>query len=274
MALAQAQLTAAYLEKKRPGTVCEQVVVETRGDKHRDWSLEKQGGTGLFTAEVEQAVREGRADLAVHSAKDMPSRNPVGMAIAGYLPRASARDVMVVREGVDTPVAIATSSPRRRAQAKKLFPTVVWSTIRGNVETRLGKIARGDADATFLAQAGLSRLRIADYEGVRFEPMMFDDMVPAGGQGAVALQVCERHVGLYQDLFCEQTRHAVEIERRFLARLGVGCHTAFGVHWADDKLWIFHDRFETSMCQSFEATDPIEIDAAIDAIIQAFKLNT
>ena len=273
LALAQANMAVDYLAKALPEVSFELVEIQTRGDTHTQWSLEKEGGTGLFTAEVERAVSEGQADIAVHSAKDMPSRDSVEMPVAGYLPRANAQDVLVIREELEKPVFIATSSPRRRAQAKPLYPTAVWSEIRGNVHTRLKKIAEGKADATFLAAAGLSRLGIIEYPGVRFEPIAINKMVPAGGQGAVALQTRKSDALRFQSLLCERTRRAVEIERRFLARLGVGCHTAFGVHWVDGDIWIYSKHLEKPVLKAFPHTEPIEIDSAIDALVEELDLK-
>src|SRR5690606_14214241 len=115
---------------------------------------------GLFTKELEEALLEGKADIAIHSAKDLPTDQPKGLALIGFLPRASPHDVLVLREGVKVPTLLASSSPRRREQAKRMFPHVVWKEIRGNVDTRLKKIAAGQADGTFLAEAGLQRLHI------------------------------------------------------------------------------------------------------------------
>ena len=132
----------------------------TTGDRQREWSLEKKGGKGLFTKELEDALLEKRADLAVHSAKDLPSEMPEGLSIAGFLPRESPEDVLVLKDGIDAPARIATGSPRRRVQLRFLYPQVEFIEIRGNVDTRLAKIADGYADATVLAAAGLNRLGI------------------------------------------------------------------------------------------------------------------
>src|SRR3954462_6291226 len=118
LALVQAELVAARLMAAIPGAQCELLKVVTTGDKQADWSLSKQGGKGLFTAELEQAMLRREADAAVHSCKDLPGENTPGLAVAGYLPRADVRDVLVLREGVAHPAKIATGSPRRQMQIR------------------------------------------------------------------------------------------------------------------------------------------------------------
>ncbi|MDA9961897.1 hydroxymethylbilane synthase, partial [Opitutales bacterium] len=140
LALKQAELAVEAL-KAGMGAEVELLPLSTTGDRQLEWSLEQEGGKGLFTKELETALLEGRADLAVHSAKDMPTDMPTGLALAGYLPREDPRDMLVFREGVDVPRVIATGSPRRRSQLSERFPEVEWKEIRGNVGTRLRKIA-------------------------------------------------------------------------------------------------------------------------------------
>src|ERR1051326_2064447 len=137
------------------GVETELLKIVTTGDRQAEWSLENKGGKGLFTGELEAALIRGDADVAVHSTKDLPGEMAAGLVIAGYLPRADTRDVLVVRADVSSPKTIATGSPRRRLQLAKLFPGLVFSEIRGNVDTRLKKIAEQHvADGTVLAAAG------------------------------------------------------------------------------------------------------------------------
>jgi hydroxymethylbilane synthase len=178
----------------------------------------------------------------VHSTKDLPGDMPPGLEIAGYLPRADARDVLVIREGLEAPQSIATGSPRRRLQIGMLFPDVQFTEIRGNVDTRLRKIGQDRvADATLLAAAGLQRLGIGGWEGVEFHPLGFEHMVPAVGQAAIGVQCRAGEGAALAAVFDERTKRAVEVERAFQAELGGGCHTAFGVHATDDTLWFFHE---------------------------------
>ena len=229
--------------RRTTGDEVELVKMVTTGDKQAAWSLEKQGGKGLFTKELEDALLNGTADIAVHSAKDLPGEQPEGLAILGYLPRADPRDVLIVRKGVDVPKTIATSSPRRRLQLSMLYPDAEFTEIRGNVDTRLRKI--GDdhvADATVLAAAGMQRLGIADWPGVEMRVLGFETMVPAVGQAAIAIQSRATDLPRLRACFDIETERAVNLERAFQFALGGGCQTALGVHLRTDTLWFFHDQ--------------------------------
>lgn len=238
--MAQTRLAQARLQAALPGTLFRIEKMVTTGDRQREWSLEEQGGKGLFTKELEDALLEGRADIAVHSAKDLPSDMPRGLALAGFLPREDCADVLILRDGVDGPSVVATGSPRRRAQLRYLYPKAEFIEIRGNVDTRLGKIANGYADATVLARAGLNRLGIFEWPGVSFRALSLDECVPAVGQAAVAIQCRVEDVDTYRPHLDESTRVAVELERAFLARLGGGCQVAFAVNYVDGVLRVYH----------------------------------
>jgi hydroxymethylbilane synthase len=242
LALAQAQLTAARLAGQFPGAECVLLKVVTTGDRKLEWSLEKQGGKGLFTAELEQALLGGEADLAVHSSKDLPNESGNGLVIAGYLPREDPRDVLVVRNGVAVPHLIATSSPRRRLQISLKFPGAIFTEIRGNVDTRLKKIAGGAADATVLAAAGMKRLGIASWPDLDFRPLEFDAMVPAVGQGAIALQCRAADAARFAAAFDPATERQLGLERALQGRVGGGCQLAFAAHATAGKLYFFHER--------------------------------
>ncbi len=241
LALVQTQLVAQHLTGAL-GVICELLPLVSTGDRQAEWSLEKQGGKGLFTAELELALLEGRADVAIHSAKDLPGEMPAGLALAGYMPRADVRDVLVRRNGGATPAVIATGSPRRRAQLAKLFPSATYIEIRGNVDTRLNKIANGAADATVLAAAGLERLQIAAWPGLEFQPLSLDQMVPAIGQGAIAIQCRASDVEKYAGVFHPETAQAVTFERALQAALGAGCHTASAANLQRRRLTFFDER--------------------------------
>lgn len=255
LALKQAELTAAFLGE-RMGRPCELLPLTTTGDERRDWSLEKEGGKGLFTKELESALLEGRADVAVHSAKDLPADMVEGLAIAAFLPRADPRDVWVVSERMEAggmPRRIATGSPRRRAQLRRCFSGAEFCELRGNVHTRLEKIAGGFADGTVLAAAGLARLGIEEHFGLRFDVLPLSTVVPAAGQGAIALQTRAADAPAFAAVSDAATTFAVTVERAVLARLGGGCQVAVGIHWDSGKLWIFDEtrgglkRFDVSM---------------------------
>ena len=240
LALKQAELAASAL-RQNLGAEVETLSLSTTGDQQLEWSLEQQGGKGLFTKELEVALLEGRADVAVHSAKDLPTELPDGLVLAGYLPREDPRDVFVVREDLAEPKVIASGSPRRRSQLASRFPDAEWKEIRGNVGTRLRKIAEDhEADATILAAAGLSRLGIETFAGLRFEPFSVEEMIPAPGQAAIALQVREADAERFKSACDVATAEAVDLERAVLESLGGGCQVAIGVHRHENRLFIFH----------------------------------
>ena len=241
LALAQTEMVAAHL-RNQLGVETELLKIVTTGDKQTEWSLEKRGGKGLFTSELEAALQRGEADVAVHSTKDLPGDMPEGLAIGGYLPRADARDVLVLHAGIETPRTIATSSPRRRLQVKALFPDSEFTEIRGNVDTRLRKIGELHvADATILAAAGMKRLGIDEWPGVELAPLSFDQMVPAVGQAAIAIQCRETDAAKFAAIFDAPTMRGVTLERAFQTALGGGCHTAFAAHASGDTLYLFHE---------------------------------
>ncbi len=242
LALAQAKLVAERLRAHFPDAACELLKVVTTGDRRREWSLEKQGGKGLFTAELEQALLRGAAHVAVHSAKDLPNELTNGLVIAGYLPREDPRDVLLLRAGVRTPLSIATSSPRRRLQIARMYPGAAFTEIRGNVDTRLKKIAAGAADATVLAAAGLKRLGIESWPGVEFRFLDFKQMVPAVGQGAIALQCRAEDASFLAPALDAATARQLALERLLQGRLGGGCQLAFAAHATVDTLYVFHEK--------------------------------
>ena len=242
LALAQSNMVAALLSRAL-GTEVELLKIVTAGDRQTEWSLEKKGGKGLFTSELEHKLIEGGADIAVHSSKDLPGEMPAGLAIAGYLPREDTRDVLVIREELTAPRKIATGSPRRRLQIAALFPGVEFCEIRGNVDTRLKKIAEQHlADATILAAAGMKRLGITSWPGLRFTPLAHTEMVPAVGQGAIAIQCRVADAARFAPYFDAATARAVVVERAFQNQLGGGCHTAFGAHATPGTLYFFHEK--------------------------------
>lgn len=241
LALAQTEMVAAHL-RQTLGVETELLKMVTTGDKQTDWSLEKKGGKGLFTSELELALQRGDADVAVHSTKDLPGEITPELAVAGYLPREDPRDVLVLHAGVTSPKTIATSSPRRRLQIAKLYPEAQFTEIRGNVDTRLRKIGTDHvADSTILAAAGLNRLKIGNWPGVEFHALGFDTMVPAVGQAAIAIQCRAADVAQFRPVFDAKTFRAVSLERAFQAALGGGCHTAFAAHAAAETLYLFHE---------------------------------
>ncbi len=235
LALMQTVLVRERLLAGDPSRI---VVFSTRvaeGDLRLDVSLEQSGGSGLFTGGLERMLVEEACDGAVHSAKDLPTTLGVGLSVAAYPERADPRDVLVLRDGVGSePQKILTGSPRRRAQLKTLFRRAVFAEIRGNVETRLKRIAEGRGDATVLAKAGLDRLGITEWPGLRFRTLEVEEMVPAPGQGAIAVEARNGDLGRFASIDDPAVRMAVELEKFFLLRMGGGCHSAEGA-FADER---------------------------------------
>lgn len=271
LALIQARAVLRHLQAAFPEELFEALPLSTQVDERLNWSLEKRGGIGLFTKELEEALLDGRATLAVHSAKDLPTKFQADLCIAGYLPRAKANDVLVRRSGSSTLKTIASGSPRRRAQLSLLEKQAEWTVIRGNVETRLRKIAAGEADATLLAAAGLERLGITAFEGLVFEELPIAQMVPAPGQAAIAIQCREADLPRYESLFCETTRRAVSLERAFLSRLGSGCQTPVGAYYADGVFHVFHPKAGYAAFE-VQADAPGGSDSVIDRVFLELKL--
>ena len=272
LALVQAEMVAARLREKIPGAECALLKIVTTGDKQTDWSLNKQGGKGLFTAELEQALLRGEATVAVHSCKDLPGEITPGLVVAGFLPREDVRDVLVLRAGVTTPATIATSSPRRQLQSGKLFPAARFTEIRGNVDTRLKKIAAGAADATILAAAGLKRLGITNWPGVVFRPLNLGESVPAVGQGAIAVQCRVEDSLPIAAALDAATARTVNIERALQAAVGAGCQLAFAAHVAGDTLYFFHEQTGTRTLP-VAAADYAQPAAAAKRLLQALNFH-
>jgi hydroxymethylbilane synthase len=270
LALAQARLVVNHLGARFPDTEFALLEMVTTGDRQRDWSLEKQGGKGLFTGELERALIHGEADLAVHSGKDLPTDLGEGLVLAGFLAREVAHDVLILPENGEPLSEIATSSPRRRTQLARRYPGASFVEIRGNVETRLRKVAEGEVGATVLAAAGLLRLGVESFPGTRFEPISIEDCVPAAGQAAIAVQCRGSEVDRFSPHFHSGTGIAVGLERILLRAMEGGCQTAFAVHYALGKIHLFH---ETCGYQAF--TVPGD-DAALvpDEIAQAILKET
>ena len=231
LALAQAGLVRAALAAR--GVACEIVPVKTTGDRITDRPLAEAGGKGLFTKELEDALLAGRIDLAVHSMKDVPVALPTGLTIAALLPREDPRDVFISAAAVDLrnlpPNArVGSSSVRRQAQVRRARPDVEVLPLRGNVDTRLEKLARGEFDAILLALAGLKRLGLEGRATALLSP---DEWLPALSQGAIGIEVrsADRNViDLVVPLNDQQTAFALACERAFQAALDGSCTTPIG----------------------------------------------
>ena len=223
LALWQAERVAILL-----GGEAELVVVSTTGDQRTDVPIWTIGGTGVFVKEVQQAVLDGRADLAVHSAKDLPSETAVGLRLAAVPERADPRDALVGARLDDIPVGgrIGTGSVRRQAQLAALRPDLRFESVRGNIETRVARAA--DLDAVVVALAALERLGLAEVAAEVLEPSV---MLPQVAQGALAVECRADDAATAERLAAVDdpaARRAVEAERAFLRRLGGGCDLPCG----------------------------------------------
>jgi hydroxymethylbilane synthase len=206
-------------------------IVKTTGDKITDAPLAKIGGKGLFTKEIEEALLEGRADLAVHSLKDLPTELPDGLELAATPEREDARDAIVGKrlEELAAGAKVGTSSLRRAAQLRAARPDLTLESIRGNLDTRLRKLDEGQYGAIVLAAAGLKRLGWAERITGIFDPAV---MCPAVGQGALAIETRAEGGGreAASELDHFATRAAVTAERAVLRALGGGCQVPIGAH--------------------------------------------
>lgn len=242
LALKQAHIVQDYLLEKGCDATLEIVPMTTTGDKHREWNLVEKGGKGLFIKELQESLLTGDTQLAVHSAKDLPTETVENLALAAFLPREDPRDVLIINADVLIPKIIATSSPRRKTQLMRLYPQAEFIEIRGNVDTRIRKIESGYADATVLAAAGLNRLDITASSKLRFETLTLEAMVPAVGQGAIVLESTTEYEPTLKQYTHTETHTAIIIERLFLKAIGGGCNVAFGAYFKDETLHIFHPK--------------------------------
>jgi hydroxymethylbilane synthase len=216
------------LQQAWPGLECRTQSFVTKGDKTLDKPLPQIGGKGLFTAELERALRDGQIDIAVHSLKDLPVEDAKGLALGAITSRADVRDGLVARQGwtldtLPTGATVGTSRVRRQAQLLARRPDLVVKPIRGNVDTRIRKVQAGEYDATVLAAAGLIRLELTE---MVTQWLDLDLMLPAPGQGALAVQCRaddEVTLTLLAAINDETVRQAVTAERAFLQSLGGGC---------------------------------------------------
>ena len=224
LAVIQSQMVMELIAAAEPEAELELVTMKTTGDKILDKTLDKIGGKGLFVRELDQALRDGRADFTVHSLKDMPMQVPEDLPLAAFSSREDPRDVLVLPEGateLDKSKPIGCSSRRRQLQLKLLFPDMDIQPVRGNVQTRLAKLEAGQFSALVLAAAGLKRLGL---EGRISRYFTTEEILPAAGQGILVVQTrrgmdtqCLR---LVQD---EKTACCAKAERAFVRALDGGC---------------------------------------------------
>lgn len=240
LALRQTEIASAALNTANPGLSFDVTEIRTSGDQ-TDRSLSEIGGRGVFVIELERALLDGDIDIAVHSLKDLPSEETTGLTIAAVLLREDPRDALVTRSGADLAslpagASVGTGSPRRASQIRSLRPDLLIEDIRGNVDTRLRKVEEGRYDAIVLAVAGLTRLGCLDRASEIFDA---DTMLPAVGQGALAVQVRsddKQALPLVRSADDAATRMAVTAERAFERRLGGGCQAAIAAYAVIDGM--------------------------------------
>lgn len=233
LAMTQALWVVAHLQRAHADVDCRIVRISTSGDENRIQPLEQMGGIGVFTKRIEQALLDDEIDLAVHSAKDLPSVMTEGLVLAAVPVREERADAWLSRDTRrldDTPhgAVVGTSSPRRRAMLRSIRPDLQVKDIRGNVETRIEKLHSGDYDALIMAAAGLNRLDMDQFITHKLPPGRF---VPAGGQGALAVQCRSTDTGtcaLAHSINDTNTYTCVITERRLMEKLGAGCSAAVG----------------------------------------------
>ena len=246
LALWQAEYVKARLMQLYPELLVELVGFKTRGDKILDTPLAKVGGKGLFVKELEVALQEGHADIAVHSMKDVPMEFPDGLGLAVICEREDPTDAFVSNhferlEDLPAGSRVGTSSLRRQTQLRERFPSLEILELRGNVNTRLTKLDKGEYDAIILATAGLVRLEMVDRIRQRIAP---EQSLPAGGQGAVGIEcrTNDEHVlSLLKPLHHLPSAQCVRAERAMNCRLQGGCQVpiaCYAIHQGEGKLWL------------------------------------
>jgi hydroxymethylbilane synthase len=245
LALTQAELAAETLRRANPDLDVALVPITTTGDRDRSKPFGEIGARGVFVKEIEEALLEGRIDIAVHSAKDMTSTDTDGLLVGAFLAREDPRDALCGADGLHAGMRIGTASARRRAQLLALEPELSIEPLRGNIDTRLRKRGERGLDAIVLAAAGLDRLSLEAEIGHRFDP---DELVPEAGQGAVALQVRAGEEARVAHADDPETRRRVTAERACVARIGAGClapvaayhdgHALTALIAAEDGAWV------------------------------------
>jgi hydroxymethylbilane synthase len=247
LARTQTERVAAALRHAHPGLVIRTVTIRTMGDRDKSSPLANLGGTGLFTKEIEEALLRETVDVAVHSMKDLTTQLPEGLRIGGVTERADPRDALLTPDGrrwdaLCQGATVGTSSPRRQAQLRALRRDLQVVELRGNLETRMRRVAMGELDAAVVACAGLERMKDAGGRAHMPEhgvaPFDIAEMLPAVGQGALAVEIREDDAGT-QALLDPLVDHAAlaetMAERALLRALGGGCLTPLGANARADE---------------------------------------
>ncbi|MBA2332530.1 MAG: hydroxymethylbilane synthase [Actinobacteria bacterium] len=262
LALTQAERAVEVLRRPAGGKSVEiaLVPITTVGDRDRTKPFGQIGERGVFVKELEEALLEGRIDVAVHSAKDMTSTDIDGLAVGAYPPREDPRDALCGATEIRPEMRIGTASVRRRAQLLALEPTLSIEPLRGNIDTRLRKRGERGLDAVMLAACGLDRLGLAHEIGLRFDSEL---LVPEAGQGALALQVRAGEEELVARADDEETRRRVEAERRCVALVGGGCLAPVAAHHDGTMLTALVAHVDGVWIERRRGTDPEAVAAEL-----------
>jgi hydroxymethylbilane synthase len=263
LALTQAELAGSII--RRAGHEIAFLPITTSGDRDRSSPFGQIGERGVFVKEIEEALLEGRIDVAVHSAKDMTSTDTAGLVVGAYLERDDPRDALIGAEEVRPGMRIGTASVRRKAQLLAFDPTLSIEPLRGNVETRMRKARERGLDALVLAACGLDRLGLGDEIGLRLPVEM---MLPEAAQGALALQVRAGEEELVAGGNSTETRRRVEAERACVAALGAGCLAPVAAHHDGEQLEALIAAEDGSWVERRRGRDPAALAAALLAASQ------
>jgi hydroxymethylbilane synthase len=262
LALRQAELAVERL--RGPGLEFALVPVTTAGDRDRSKPFGEIGSRGVFVKELEEALLDGRIDVAVHSAKDMTSTDTAGLAVGAYLEREDPRDALCGVAELKPGLRIGTASIRRRAQLLALEPELQIEPLRGNIDTRLRKRGERGLDGVVLAACGLDRLRLSNEIDRRLEP---DEVLPEAGQGALALQVREGEESTVAQAEHSETRRRIEAERACVAAIGGGCLAPVAAHHDGATLTALVAAEDGSWLERRSGADPKALAAELVALV-------
>jgi hydroxymethylbilane synthase len=264
LALTQAELAASRL--RGTGIEIALMPITTAGDRDRTKPFGEIGSRGVFVKEIEEALLEGRIDVAVHSAKDMTSSDTEGLAVGAYLERDDPRDALCGASELWAGMRVGTASVRRRAQLLALEPELSIEPLRGNIDTRLRKRGERGLDAVVLAACGLDRLGLADEIGLRLEP---EQVLPEAGQGALALQVRAGEEELVARGDDPETRRRVSAERACVSTLGGGCLAPVAAFHDGTKLTALIAAEDGSWIERRSGDDPVALASELAAFAPA-----
>jgi hydroxymethylbilane synthase len=261
LALTQAELAANAI--RGPGIEIALLPITTAGDRDRTKPFGEIGERGVFVKELEEALLDGRIDVAVHSAKDMTSTDVDGLSVGAYLAREDPRDALCGASGIEPGMRIGTASIRRRAQLLALEPSLSIEPLRGNIDTRLRKRGERGLDAVVLAACGLDRLGLGSEIGHRFDP---GEILPEAGQGALALQVRRGEEHLVAAASDAETTRRVELERACVAAIGGGCLAPIAAHHDGETLTALIADPDGRWVERRSGDDPVALASELAAL--------